>query len=271
MSVWIVALLAALGSATGFLAGLLGIGGGMILTPFLAMLLPLAGVPAELALHCAIATSMSTILFTSLSSVRAHAQRGAVIWKAALALAPGIVLGGIVGARISSALPVFWVALFFSLFVGTCALRMLRAPSRSRQAILPSTPIMLSAGAGIGAVSALVGAGGGFLSVPFLTRCGAEMHQAVGTSAALGFPIALAGTAGYVASGWAHPALPGFPMMLGFIHLPALAAVAAASILTAPLGAKAAHCLDTKPLRRIFALMLFLIAANMLRNAFEAL
>ena len=270
MTLWIVLLLAALGSVTGFLAGLLGIGGGMILTPFLAMLLPHAGVPESLALHCAIATSMSTILFTSLSSVRAHAKRGAVVWSAAAALAPGILLGGIAGAQVSSALPVFWVALFFSLFVGSCAVNMFRTPKAQPSRQLPGAAGMFSAGAVIGAVSALVGAGGGFLSVPFMTRGGIEMHKAVGTSASLGFPIALAGTIGYIAGGWRAPELPGLPMMLGFVHLPALAAVAAASVLTAPLGPRLAHSLNTKPLRRIFAVLLLAIALNMLRKAIEA-
>ena len=139
-------------------------------------------------------------------------------------------------------------------------------PSRT----LPGTAGMIGAGAAIGVISSIVGAGGGFISVPFLTYCNVKMHNAIGTSAALGFPIACAGTIGYIISGWNVPGLPGWPFTLGYLHLPALVSVAALSMLTAPLGARVAHSIDTKPLKRIFASMLYLLAAYMFYKAVSA-
>ena len=270
MDLQIVICLALLGSCTGFLAGLLGIGGGMVLTPFLTMLLAHAGIPPEHIVHCAIATSMGTILFTSLSSVRAHAARGAVLWKVVASMAPGILLGAVIGAQISGALSTFWVALFFSIFVYTSATKMFISSKTVASRSLPGTGGMFGAGTVIGVISSLVGAGGGFISVPFMTYCNVRMHNAIGTSAALGFPIAFAGTIGYIISGWGNPALPGWPYTLGFIHLPALFSVAEMSILTAPIGAKVAHSIDTKPLKRIFGCVLFVLATYMLWKAVSA-
>lgn len=266
----IVAALLCLGACTGFLAGLLGIGGGMVLTPFMTMLLVHASVPESAIVHTAIATSLATILFTSLSSVRAHHKRGAVLWNVVAAVAPGILVGALIGARISSLLPTFWISLVFVCFVGFSALKMFVNATPQPQRTLPGALGMFGAGSGIGIVSALVGAGGGFISVPFMVWCNVKMHNAVGTSAALGFPIAAAGTLGYIISGWNEPGLPQFPLMLGYIHLPALFSVAMASIFTAPLGAKVAHSIDTKPLKRIFACMLLVLAGYMLTRAIES-
>ena len=270
MDLTIIIELALLGACTGFLAGLLGIGGGMVLTPFFTMLLGTAGVPQEHVVHAAIATSMGTILFTSLSSVRAHASRGAVLWNVVAAVAPGILCGAVIGAQISGALSTFWVALIFAAFVYFSATKLFLGgkPAPPRQ--LPGAPGMFGAGSVIGVISSLVGAGGGFISVPFMTYCNVKMHNAIGTSAALGFPIAFAGTIGYIWSGWGIETLPQWPMMLGFIHLPALFSVAVMSVLTAPLGAKVAHSIDTKPLKRIFASLLYVLATYMLWKAISA-
>lgn len=262
--------LAGLGCGTGFLAGLLGIGGGMVLTPFLTLILSHAGLPDEHVVHVAIATSMGTILFTSLSSVRAHAARGAVIWRVVGLVAPGILVGALIGAQISGALSTFWVALIFSVFVSFSATKMFISSKTVPSRTLPGTAGMIGAGAAIGVISSIVGAGGGFISVPFLTYCNVKMHNAIGTSAALGFPIACAGTIGYIISGWNVPGLPGWPFTLGYLHLPALVSVAALSMLTAPLGARVAHSIDTKPLKRIFASMLYLLAAYMFYKAVSA-
>lgn len=271
MEIQLIAALATLGCCTGFLAGLLGIGGGMVLTPFLTILLAFADIPNEHIVHVAIATSMGTILFTSLSSVRAHAKRNAVLWNVVFAMAPGILIGGVLGAQISGALSTFWVALIFAVFVYFSATKMFlnTRPTPSRH--LPGGAGMFGAGTLIGIISALVGAGGGFISVPFMTWCNVKMHNAVGTSAAFGFPIALAGTVGYVISGWNLPGLPGLPYTLGFIHLPALACIAATSIFFAPIGARVAHSIDTKPLKRIFASVLFVLASYMLYKAISVM
>lgn len=262
----LIAELLVLGCFTGFLAGLLGIGGGMLMVPFMTLILSAHGVSAALAVKMAIATSMATILFTSLSSVRAHHRRGAVRWDLVRTLAPGIVAGGLVsGAGVFSLLKGTTLALVFALFVAFSATQMLvnKKPTASRQ--MPGPAGRFAAGGVIGFISGLVGAGGGFISVPFMTWCNVAMHNAVATSAALGFPIALANTLGYVVGGWSvRSALPG---SMGYLWLPALLVIASASVLLAPLGAKAAHALDVRQLKRLFALMLYLLAAYMLFKA----
>jgi uncharacterized membrane protein YfcA len=261
-----VAELLLLGCGTGFLAGLLGIGGGMLMVPFLTYLLGARGVPPELAVKMAIATSMATILFTSLSSVRAHHRRGAVRWDLVRALAPGIVLGGLAaGAGVFALVKGQVLALFFAIFVGYSATQMLIDRKAQAQRDLSGPLGLAGAGGLIGFLSGLVGAGGGFVTVPYLSRRQVLMHQAVATSAALGFPIALANTAGYVVGGWSLP--PALPGAVGYLYLPALAVIAAASVLLAPLGARAAHALPVKQLKRVFAVMLYALAAYMLSRA----
>jgi uncharacterized membrane protein YfcA len=255
-----------LGVLSGFLAGLLGVGGGMMLVPFLTLILSNRGVPPGMAVKMAIATSMATILFTSMSSVRAHHGRGAVRWDLVRGLAPGIVLGGLAaGAGAFAVIKGQGLALLFSLFVGYSALQMLRdrKPAPARQ--MPGTAGQTAVGGVIGLVSGLVGAGGAFMSVPFMTWCNVPIRQAVGTSAALGFPIALASVVGYLVSGWQLPsALPG---AFGWLYLPAVAVMSAASMTLAPIGARVAHRTDTTRLKRFFALLLFGLAGWMLYNA----
>ncbi len=265
MDLALAAALLTLGAAIGFAAGLLGIGGGMLTVPFMTLLFTVQQFPPDEVVHMAIATSLATIMFTSISSVRAHHKRGAVLWPVAAKLAPGILVGSLIGARVAGALPSKWLALFFALFVGFSATQMLldRKPRPQRQ--LPGTAGMFGAGGAIGMVSAFVGAGGGFISVPFMLWCNVRMHNAVATSASLGFPIAAAGTIGYVISGWHLTGVT--PGAVGFIHVPALIALASASVLTAPLGARVAHSLDTTRLKRLFALLLYLLAGYMLYKA----
>jgi uncharacterized membrane protein YfcA len=262
----LVAKLVLLGCGTGFLAGLLGIGGGMLMVPFLTLMLSHRGVPDGVAVKLAIATSMATILFTSLSSVRAHHRRGAVRWDIVRGMAPGIVAGGLLaGAGAFALIKGQVLALVFALFVGFSATQMLlnRKPAPSRQ--MPGPLGRVAVGTGIGFLSGLVGAGGGFVSVPFMTWCNVAIHHAVATSAALGFPIALANTVGYVIGGWSEPSL--LPGQVGYLYLPALAIIATASVLTAPLGARAAHAMNVRQLKRAFALLLYALAAYMLYKA----
>jgi len=201
--------------------------------------------------------------------VRAHHKRGAVRWPIVFSLAPGILLGGMVGGgKVFAALKTSWLSLAFACFVGFSALQMLRnrRPAPSRQ--LPGAAGMVGAGSVIGFLSSLVGAGGAFVSVPFMTWCNVPIHNAVGTSAALGFPIAVASVIGYVWSGWDQPGLPAWT--LGYIYLPALLAVAVASVLTAPLGARTAHSMDVGQLRKAFAVLLLCLATYMLWKAWHA-
>ncbi|MDY6010688.1 MAG: sulfite exporter TauE/SafE family protein [Duodenibacillus sp.] len=271
MSIEIILALLLLGSCTGFLAGLLGIGGGMIITPFLTMLLPYAGISDAHIVHLAIATSLATIMFTSMSSVRAHHKRGGVLWGVVAGIAPGILVGALGGAKIASLLPTFWISMVFVCFVGFSAVKMFMNSKPTPGRELPGFVGKFCVGIAIGLISALVGAGGGFISVPFMVWCNVRMQNAVGTSAALGFPIAAAGTIGYIVTGLSVPGLPGWPETLGFIHLPALVSVAAASIFTAPLGARVAHAINTKPLKRLFACNLFVLASYMLYRAVSTL
>ena len=258
--------LLALGIGVGFLAGLLGVGGGMMMVPVMTFLLTQRGVEPGLAVKMAIATSMATILFTSISSVRAHSKLGAVRWDIARAMAPGIVIGGLAaGAGAFALLKGQGLALGFAVFIGYTALQMLRNQPPRAGRRMPGAVGTASVGAGIGFISGLVGAGGAFLSVPFMSWCNVPPRHAVGTSAALGFPIALASTAGYVISGWRLvPALPG---AWGYIYLPALAIVAAASMTLAPIGARVAQGINVVLLKRIFAVILLTLAASMLRQA----
>ncbi len=256
-----------LGAATGFAAGLLGIGGGMLLVPFITLLLVAKEFPEELIIHMAIATSLATIMFTSISSVRAHHKRGAVSWRIVKLLAPGILIGSWIGPWIGKQLSSSGLALFFAVFVAFSATQMLlnKKPAASRD--LPKVPGMLGAGGIIGVLSGLVGAGGGFVSVPFMTWCNVKIHNAVATSAALGFPIALAGTLSNIYYGMDTPGLP--TGSLGFIYLPALLVISAASVTTAPLGARTAHKLPVQSLKKVFSIMLYALAAYMLYKAWQ--
>jgi uncharacterized membrane protein YfcA len=261
--------LALLGLATGFLAGLLGIGGGMLMVPFISAILGHRGVAADLAVKMAIATSMATIIFTSISSVRAHHKRGAVRWDIVKRLAPGIVLGAALASLgVFALLKGTSLALFFALFVSFSATQMLLDKKPKPTRTLPGTAGQLGAGSVIGFLSGLVGAGGGFVSVPFMSWCNVAIHNAVATSAALGFPIALANALGYMVAGQGVADLP--PGSLGYIYLPALLVIAIASVLMAPLGVKAAHALPIKSLKRVFAIVLYLLAAYMLYKGLSA-
>ncbi len=264
------AALLALGVGVGFLAGLLGIGGGMLMVPFLTLLLSGRGVAPQLAVKMAIATSMATILFTSVSSLRTHHAHGAVRWALVRTLAPGIVAGGLLaGAGAFALLKGRALALVFALFIGYTALRMLwRGGGVAASARLPGPAGQLGVGTGIGFASGLLGAGGAFLSVPFMTRCGVPLREAVGTAAALGLPIAVASVAGYLVSGWRlAPALPG---AFGYLYLPALAVVAVASTALAPWGARTAHRIDVALLRRLFAVLMLLLGGRMLFEVWSA-
>jgi len=259
----LIAELAVLGLGTGFLAGLLGIGGGMVMVPFISLILSQRGVGPDLAVKMAIATSMATILFTSLASLSAHHRHGAVRWDIVKRLAPGIVAGSLIGSLgVFAQIKGSSLAIIFGLFVGFSATQMFldKKPAPTRQ--MPGTAGQIATGGAIGFVSGLVGAGGGFVSVPFMTWCNVAIHNAVATSAALGFPIALANVTGYIVSGQSVQDLP--PASFGYIWLPALAVVSAGSFLTAPLGARAAHSMDVRPLKKVFATLLYGLSAYFL-------
>lgn len=265
MTAWLLGYLA-LGAVAGFFAGLLGVGGGAIMVPVLALMFAAQGFPAEHLMHLSLGTSMAAIVFTSISSLRAHHQHGAVQWPIVRTIAPGILIGTFAGAQLASLIPTRPLAIFFTVFMSYVAFQMLAniKPKPSRQ--LPGPVGMAAVGGGIGVVSALVAIGGGSLSVPFMTWCNVKMHHAIGTSAAIGFPIAVAGSVGYLVGGWGAGGLPA--ASLGYVYLPALVACVALSMLTAPLGAKAAHRLPVPTLKKIFAGVILLLLAKMIHGLF---
>jgi len=250
-----------LGLVVGFVAGLLGVGGGLIIVPVLIMLLHTHGQAVGMEPQLALGTSLATILFTSLSSVRAHHRRGAVEWPLVRRIAPGIVLGTLAGAALAARMPATVLKIFFVVFLFYAAVQMWLdfkpAPHRG----LPGRIGTALAGGVIGVVSSWVGIGGGTLSVPFMLWHNVPLHRAIATSAAIGFPIAFAGAAGYMLGGWTVSGLP--VGSLGFVYLPALAGIVLGSVLTAPLGARTAHRLPVRPLKRVFALLLFTLALRM--------
>lgn len=257
------------GSISGFLAGLLGIGGGMILVPFMILVFNHSGFNQDVVVHMAIASGMATIPFTSVSAVRAHSKHGSINWKLVMAMAPGLVIGSLFGgSKIFDALKTSWLSLFFAIFLIYTATQMLlnKKPKPGRD--LPGGIGMFSFGAFAGAVSSLVGAGGAVLTVPFMLWCNVKPHVAMASSSGLGFPIAIAATIGYVYGSHGHPNLP--PWSLGYVYVPAVICIATVSILMAPQGAKMARKLNVSALKKVFGTMLFFLAAFMLNESRKA-
>lgn len=263
MSWWLLTYLI-LGLGSGFVAGLFGVGGGLTIVPILLMLFQAQGFPEGQLMHLALGTAMATIVITSVSSMRAHHQHGGVRWDIFRSMAPGLVAGTLIGSLFASRIPTDTMAVVFTFIVYWASLQMLLdiKPKPTRE--LPGTSGLVSVGGLIGGVSSLVAAGGGFLSVPFMMLCNVNIRQAVGTSSALGFPIALAGVIGYILGGWSITDLPG--PNLGFVYLPAFLGVVVTTIFMAPVGAKLAHSLPVKQLKRAFGVMLALLASKMLWN-----
>ncbi|MFY9329583.1 MAG: sulfite exporter TauE/SafE family protein [Georgfuchsia sp.] len=251
---------------SGFCAGMFGVGGGVVLVPILTSLFAAQQFPHEHVLHLALGCSMATIVFTSISSLRAHNARGAVLWPVVLRIAPGIVIGTLLGSQLASHVPTRPLGMFFAAFVCFVALQMLLnvKPKPHRQ--LPGSFGMTGVGIVIGAVSALVAIGGGSLSVPFMTWCNVKVQHAIGTSAAIGLPIALSGAVGYAISGWSQTDLPAGS--LGYLYVPAVAGTALASVISAPLGARVTHSMPPASLQKYFAALLLLLAAKMLHTLF---
>jgi uncharacterized membrane protein YfcA len=257
---------ALLGAFAGTMAGLLGVGGGLIIVPVLVMLWQADGLGGSHMVQLAIGTSLAVIVFTSLSSVRAHHLRGSVLWPVFWRLTPGILLGAGLGATAAAAMPQAALKMVFGIFellvAAQMALSLRPSTDASTTGGLPGALGMSVAGALIGAVSALVGIGGGTMTVPFLDACKVRMQQAVGTSAASGLPIAIGGALSYVLLGWGNVQLP--VNSAGFVYGPALAGIAVTSMLFAPLGAALAHRLSTPVLKKVFASFLALLGLWML-------
>ena len=251
----------AIGVVAGFFAGLLGIGGGGIIVPMLALAYAGQGLPAEHILHLAVGTGMATILFTSVASVRAHAKRDAVRWDIVKSLTPGILLGGLLGSSLTRLVPARAFAVFFVLIIYVAAIQILIEFRPSASGRIPGRLGMFGVGVAISGVAALAAIGGVFMSIPFMLWCGIPLLSAIGTAATIGFPIALAGSIGYVLAGLGQ-SLPAWT--LGYIYLPGLFGLTAASVVMAPVGAAAAHRMPTRRLRQVFCGVMMILATRLL-------
>lgn len=251
-----------LGAAVGLFGGMFGIGGGTLLVPVLLFLFDAQHFPAEHAMHLALGTSMAIILFTALASMRKHHQHGAVNWRVVRGITPGILIGTAIGAVFASAVSPRMLGTIFALFVLAAAMQIVLdvRPHAARQ--LPGSAGLTLAGIFTGWLSTLVSIGGGTIVVPFLIWCNVPLRHAIGTSAAIGFPVAVGGTLGYIITGMHFESLP--EPHLGFVFLPALLWTAIASVITAPLGAKAAHHMEMGLLRKLFAVLLLVLAVKLL-------
>lgn len=253
------------GAVAGMLAGLLGIGGGVIIVPIVTLLFEGHGIPQGLAIKLALGTSLATIVFTSTSSIYTHHRKGAVDWVLFRVMGPAVVLGSLLGAWLADWIPGKALYLAFIVFLFAVSLQMtLGRVSAHRK--LPSTKGLAGTSFGVGAVSALMGIGGGALHVPFLTYCGVPVKRAIATAAAIGLPLAASATVGYVLGGLDEAGMPSGS--IGYVSLPVFGGVVAASLLFAPLGAILAHRLPDLLLRRLFAAFLFLLAARMTLNLY---
>lgn len=249
----------ALGAIAGVLAGLLGVGGGLVLVAALASLLPAVGVPAEAAMHAALASSLASIVLTAAASARAHHRRGSVLWPTVAWMVPGLLVGGWLGSGVAVRIDgdvLRWVVAGYCL-IAAAQLMFGGVRGADRGAAPPRGGAMTLAGAGIGAVSAVVGIGGGSMTVPLLVWRGVAPVRAVGTSSACGVAIGLASALGYAAHA-PDGALPQFAV--GYVYLPAAIGVAVASVLAAPYGTRLAHRLDGRSLKRVFAGFLVAVA-----------
>lgn len=251
-----------LGAVAGVLAGLLGVGGGLIIVPVLALVFRAAHMAPDVIMHLAIGTSLATIVLTASASVYAHQRHGAVLWPVVRWITPGIIAGAFFGAWIAAQLHSSGLKLIFGVFEILIALQIAIGKRPPPNHHLPAAAGLTGVGSVIGVISALLGIGGGSMTVPFLVWCNVSIQQAVATSAAVGMPIALTGSIGYLMMGLSDSHLP--HNSLGYIYWPALLCIAIASLLAAPLGASLAHRLPTVGLKRLFALLLVCLGVWML-------
>lgn len=265
---WILAYLT-LGVVVGFMAGLLGVGGGGILVPVLSTLFLVQGMPDDHVVHLSLGTSMACMVLTTISSVVAHNRRRTVRLQIVRTMSVGVIIGTSLSTFLVSYVNSVYLAIFFSLFMLHTATMMLRKKKTHRPKHLPNNLNLALSGAGIGGISALVSIGGGSLTVPYLVKNNIDIKGAIGTSAAVGLLISVAGTLGYVFSGWNAEAA--FEHSVGFIHLPTVVFVSLASFITAPWGVNAVHLLNTEIIKKLFALMIIALSLKMLFMAYTSL
>ncbi|MEB6480829.1 sulfite exporter TauE/SafE family protein [Acinetobacter vivianii] len=248
-----------IGAIAGFAAGLFGVGGGLIIVPILYIVFTQMNYDPNVIMHIAVGTSLATIIVTSISSVTAHHKKGAVLWPVFRNLAPGLVIGSFLGAGIADLMSGQHLQLVIGVFAVWMAYKMFKGanavvdPNRH----LPSAPLQLAAGGGIGVASAIFGIGGGSLTVPYLNRHGVVMQKAVATSAACGLPIAVAGALGFMWFGAKEQIE--VPNTIGYVHVYAFFGISVMSFITAKFGAKVAHLLSPAMLKKCFAGLLVVV------------
>lgn len=266
-----------IGALAGFAAGLFGVGGGTIIVPLLFIVFTQMGYSPDVIMHLALGTSLATIIVTSISSLMAHNKKGSVMWPVFKNLAPGMALGCFFGAGVAGLISGIHLQIIVGIFLLWVAYRMFaKAKSQTvastsntanqdtqfNEIALPSTPKQLAAGGVIGIASAIFGIGGGSLTVPYLTRYGVVMQKAVGTSAACGLPIAIAGALGFMFFGMQQKI--DVPNTIGFVHIYAFLGISVMSFLTAKLGAKVAHILSPAMLKKCFSVLLTIVGCYFL-------
>tara|TARA_Y100000590_G_scaffold470567_1_gene666407 strand:+ start:2362 stop:3159 length:798 start_codon:yes stop_codon:yes gene_type:complete len=256
-----------LGAVVGFFAGLFGIGGGLIMVPVLSFLFGVQGFVSDFIVHLALGTSMAAIIFTSIPSLLIHHMSRSVNWNIVRLIMPGIIFGTFCGVALAHNLPGRYLSIFIILFIYYFATRMVINSTPNPNRILPGKIGIFTVGGFIGGLSSLVAIGGGTLTIPFLSACNVRLKHAIGISAPVSCIIAIVGTIGYIYSGITHSQiLPEYS--LGYIYLPALAGIVAFSMATAIIGAKVTHIIETKIIRKIFVILLYILGTKMLISLF---
>lgn len=251
------------GTLAGLSAGLFGVGGGLVIVPILVYLFALQGMNNEVITHVALGTSLATIIITSISSLTAHHRAGNVRWDIWRQMAIGLMVGSLGGAYVAKLIHSDTLQVLIGVGIIAMAVKMLFFPNQENpNKSLPPNYVQSTAGLGIGGMSAIFGIGGGSLTVPFLNHCGLPMQKAVGTSAACGLPIAIAGAAGFLIFGQSSQT--GVAGTVGFVHIGAFVCISMASFITAKIGAKLAHRLPAKTLKRAFGCLLLVAGIKMM-------
>lgn len=258
---WFLLVYPLVGIISGFLAGLLGIGGGLVIVPALMLILPLQGLPADGIAHSAVATSLATVIVTSLVATYAHHRHQAVVWPVFTRMAPGLLIGALSGALIAMALPGGMIRTAFGIFALLVALQMGSEWQPQPRTRMPAAPWLALVGTMFGMLSAILGVGGGTLTVPFLRWGNILMKQAIATASACGFPIAVGGSLGYTLAESISGAVSG---LSGAVYWPAAIGIALMSVLAAPVGARLTHTISTLLLTRLFALVLAIIGLRLI-------
>jgi len=249
------------GAVAGLLAGMLGIGGGLVIVPLLIYLLPIIGVPPELVVPSAIATSLATVCMTTASASRSHAKHGLMEKFWLVRVLPGLSIGAMTGAYLVTVIDPDWLKRIFSIVLIALAARMV-LPQKTGEPMTSVSKRLVALGSYIiGTISGLVGIGGGALTVPFLTKMRLPVRQAIAISSLGSFIIGCSSVVMFIANGWLSGKATG---AFGLIHIPAWIGISVASVLMAPLGAKLAHKLPVKQLQRVSAAFLIIVAVQLI-------